>query len=110
MDLFTILKLKPHSNKDLVKQRYYKLLFQHHPHNHTTGNETKYLELQDAYKRYISGDSFVNCFSVVSNDINSLICRCGGIYIIDPDFIGRMDCDFCSCFIEVETPIQLIEK
>lgn len=109
MDIYEILHLKMDSSKEAIKQRYYKLLFQLHPHNHATGCEELYLNLQNAYKKYISGDSFVNCFSVVQNNTGSLLCRCGGMYCIPNEFIGRVECDFCSCFVEVEAPVQLIE-
>lgn len=109
MNIYEILNLKQNATKEVIKQKYYKLLFKLHPHNHSTGNKESYLELQEAYKMYISGDSYVNCFSVVSNEISKVLCRCGGLYDIPSEFIGRIECDFCSCFIEVESPIQRIE-
>ena len=109
MDIYEILQIKINSPKEIVKQAYYKLLFQLHPHNHITGDEEKYMALQTAYKKHVSGDSFVNCFSVVTNDICELQCRCGGLYSIPFDFIGKIECDFCSCFIEVESPVKNIK-
>lgn len=110
MDIYEILNLKSNATRDKVKQSYYKLLFQLHPHNKSTGNSQKYMILQEAYKKYVSGDSFINCFSIVPSDIGELKCRCDGLYTFPIDFVGRIECDFCSCFIEVETPIKDIES
>lgn len=67
------------------------------------------MELQEAYKNYVLGDSFLNCFSIVPNNIGSFPCRCGSVYNVEIETVGRMECVSCSCFIEIEKPVECIE-
>lgn len=102
-DLYTILNVKKNTGKEAVKQSYYKMLFALHPTNKQTGNPEAFIELQSAYKRHLSGESFQNCWAVVPSTFQNVKCRCGGEYTIIG--LGRVDCEYCSCFIEVEEPL-----
>lgn len=102
MDIYNKLRLRSDASKEEIKSKYYKLLSILHPRTKGTGNEIEYLELQKLYKRYLLGDDCTNCFYVCSNNTKSISCRCGGVYEISDEYIGRLDCDFCSCFIFVE--------
>lgn len=73
-----------------------------HPSNKKTGNQNAFIELQESYKKYLTGDSFSNCWAVVENNKKEIECRCGGTYKIDKNQSGRLDCEYCSCFIEIE--------
>ncbi|KAM0680230.1 hypothetical protein GINT2_001615 [Glugoides intestinalis] len=104
LELHHLLRIKQNIPHETIKKLYHKQLFALHPTNKHTGCSESYLELQDAYKRYVCGDSYSNCFAVVHNDVGEIECRCGGIYFVKPKTIGRLECEHCSCFLEVEEP------
>ncbi|ELA41054.1 uncharacterized protein VICG_01936 [Vittaforma corneae ATCC 50505] len=110
LELYRILNVRKDAPKDAVKQKYRKMLFDLHPNNKKTGNESAFIELQEAYKRYLTGDLFSNCWAVVENNRKEFECRCGGIYKIEEGRAGRIECEYCSCFIEVEDPILRLHK
>lgn len=101
IELYRLLNLKDNASKEEVKSRYYKQLFLLHPRTRVTGDESKYIELQEAYKRFLRGDSSTNCYLVCTNEVGRVSCRCGGTYTIQDGFQGQIGCEFCSCFIEV---------
>lgn len=101
-ELYKLLSLKSNASKEEIRSKYYKSLSLLHPKTRETGNELKYIELQEAYKRFLKGDSLTNCYLVCTNEVREVSCRCGGTYSIQDGFEGQIDCEFCSCFIEVE--------
>lgn len=108
MELHKLLGLRSSATKDEVRAKYHKLLFLLHPRTRVTGDESKYIELQDAYKRFLRGDIATNCHLVCTNDVREVGCRCGGTYTIHEGFEGKIDCEFCSCFIEVENVLSRV--
>ncbi|KAI5149942.1 hypothetical protein ENBRE01_1206 [Enteropsectra breve] len=101
MDIFSVLKIKSSSSLSEVKKSYYKRLAALHPAS-VGGCSEKFIELQTAYKQYLLGDDFLNCYGIYNIGISSIACRCGGYYEVEEDFMGKIECDFCSCFIIVE--------
>lgn len=110
LELCHILNVRRDTPKDAIRQKYHKLLFDLHPSNRKTGSESAFIELQEAYKRYLAGDSFSNCWAVIDNVAGEFECRCGGVYSIEEGRVGRIECEYCSCFIEVEEPILQIAQ
>lgn len=104
-EIHHLLKLKSNASKEEIKSNFYKIAFKTHPKNKTGGNEIQYIQLQEAYKKYLLGDDFINCYLVCTNDIKKCECRCGGIYKIEEGYSGRLDCEYCSCYLEVEDPV-----
>lgn len=105
IEIHTLLNLRSDATSNEIKVKYYKLIFQLHPSTKKTGNESEYIELQEAYRRYVAGDSFSNCFLVCENTRGTLSCRCGGVYQIEKSAVGKIECEFCSCHIIVENPV-----
>lgn len=108
MELHRLLGVRSNATRDEIKCKYYKQLFLLHPRTKVTGNEAKYIELQDAYKRFLRGDSAMHCHLVCTNDVGEVACRCGGTYTVQKMFEGKIDCEFCSCFIEVESTVPRV--
>lgn len=108
LELHHLLKIKQNTAHETIKKLYHKELFALHPSNKDTGCNERYLSLQEAYKRYLCGDSYSNCFAVVQNDIGEVECRCGGMYHVEVQTIGKLECEYCSCFLEVEKPYSTL--
>lgn len=109
MDIFSFLEIDFSSDKSAVDSAYHKKLKYYHP-SKKTGSEEMFMELNKLYKEYLLGNDFVNCSAVCDSEKQTQKCRCGGIYEIYADYFGRIDCDFCSCFIIVRKPIKKIIK
>lgn len=106
MDIHTILGLNQNSTEEEIKKNYYRRLREVHPHS--GGCASRFIELQAAYSKYLLGDACDDCLAIFTNACRSATCRCRGEYHIPAGFKGRIECEFCSCFIFVEdAPLQL---
>lgn len=108
MPIFSLLGLRKGATKEEVRIRYLRRLIQIHP-DRNKGNGAEYTRLRDAYEKYIRGEIFEGEPYLVCNrtDAESAICRCGGKYKIFHEADGRIECEFCSCFIEIEELLEL---
>lgn len=106
MDIYTILELRSDAEQEEVKSKYYKMLALLHPRTKYTGSEYAFMQLQDAYKKYLLGDDYLNCFMVCADTDNTVKCRCGGVYTVERGKLGRNECEFCSCFIFVQERVK----
>ncbi|KAI4292190.1 hypothetical protein PAPHI01_1464 [Pancytospora philotis] len=108
MDIAQLLGLRHDASRESVKLRYYRKLAEYHPDNRNSGDQSKFAALIAAYKKHLTGEDFVNCYGVVANSQRTHSCRCDGIYEVPAEYEGRIDCDYCSCFIIVEqAPLAL---
>ncbi len=108
MDIFSILGVRTNADKYEVKNAYLKKISYYHP-TKITGNKDMFIKINDLYKNYLLGNDFVNCLSICYQGDASYTCRCGGLYDIEKNQIGRVDCLYCSCFIIIEKPIGMLE-
>lgn len=104
MDFHRLLGLGDTASPQELKARYYQRLAAVHPNSRAGGDTASFIRLQEAYKKYLLGDDFSNCFLVCTADTKGIACRCGGIYGASDGSVGRIDCDYCSCFIQIEEP------
>lgn len=111
MSIFKLLGLRKSATKDEVKTQYIKRLLLVHP-DRNGGFRDKYLELRTEYERYTNGDLDENPYSICSKlEADSLVCRCGGGYSTFHEKLGRIECEYCSCFIELrDAPMSLPEN
>lgn len=109
IELHRLLNLKANTPKDVIKNKYHQSLYKLHPSNRHSGDEKAFIQLQEAYKQFLTGDSYESCFAVVENTAREFDCRCSGRYKIPLDYVGRIECEFCSCFIEVEEPHFILD-
>lgn len=91
-----------------VKSAYYKKLHRLHPKNNPKNTQNDYIKLVNAYKKLLAGESYLNCYKIVNFYESNVICRCGAEYEIGFSFVGKVECDFCSCFIIVEEPCHML--
>lgn len=103
MSIFSLLGLRRGATKSEVKTQYMRKLFQVHP-DRSKGSSEEYMRLRGAYERYIRGDGpGENPYAVCSRTtIESIVCRCGGRYTMSDEILGRVECEHCSCFVELE--------
>lgn len=103
-----MLGLRKDATEKEVRSRYMKQLFAVHPHV-KGGSEEKYMMLKTAYERYCAGDVKENPYAVCrKEEAASMECRCGGRYSMSYEMSGRMECECCSCFIDLlEDPMEL---
>ncbi|KAI5169138.1 hypothetical protein PAEPH01_0470 [Pancytospora epiphaga] len=103
MDIYRLLNLKSTTTPEQVKYFYYKRLVVLHPNSRMEeSNADKFIELTHAYKQYLVGNDSLNCYRVCLNTERTVACRCGGCYFVELDRLGRIECDYCSCFIIIE--------
>lgn len=108
MDIFTMLQLRHTASPDEVKRAYYRRLATLHPTYTSTDNSGEFISLQSAYACYLLGEDCTDCYAVCTSNRTQFECRCKGIYMIQGGYLGRIDCEYCSCFIFVEDlPKQL---
>lgn len=105
-DIFSILGMRTDSSQIEIKVAYRKMLPVLHPNNRTTGSASGFIALQDAYRHYLIGDDSLNCFSIGVAGSAVPHCRCGAAFSVPEAFLGRLDCECCSCFIILEEPYK----
>ncbi|AFM98038.1 hypothetical protein KMI_07g12550 [Encephalitozoon hellem] len=110
MSIFSLLGLRKGATEEEVRTRYLRKLIKIHP-DRNKGNSAEYTKLRDEYEKYIRGESFEGDPYLVCNraKAESVICRCGGKYKIHQEIDGRVECEFCSCFIEIEELLGLTD-
>lgn len=108
MEIHALLGIRSDSDKKVVRDKYIKMMAILHPNNKKTGDVNKFIMLQKCYKNFETMGDDSLCFKVVNSFTSTIICRCGGTYQIPTGFIGTIECDFCSCFIIVEEPYDLL--
>lgn len=108
MSVFKLLNLKNNATKEEVRQKYIRKLLMVHP-DRNNGLRDEYMNLKNEYERYVKGEMDENPYVVCSrNDIDSLVCRCGGRYKGLYENLGRIECEYCSCFVELtDDPVGL---
>lgn len=109
MSIFKLLGLGRDTARSDVRRQYVRRLLSVHP-DRSSGSREKYAELVREYERYMGGETDENSYCVCSRaQAESLVCRCGGLYRVVHGDSGRIECEYCSCFIEVmDDPAQLL--
>lgn len=102
MNIYGLLGLRSGATPEEVKTRYYKRLAEVHPNSRVEGSTASFIALTNAYKQYTLGEDAADCFCVCASNTGHVRCRCGGVYDVAPHELGKMECNYCSCFIFVE--------
>ncbi|CAD26293.1 hypothetical protein [Encephalitozoon cuniculi GB-M1] len=103
MSIFNLLGLKKGASKGEVRARYLRKVLQIHP-DRSKGDGDGYMRLVNAYERYARGEEPDSIPYLICSraHVDSVACRCGGTYKASYEMHGRVECEFCSCFIEIE--------
>jgi hypothetical protein len=106
MSIFKLLGLKKNATEKDVRIHYIRRLIQVHP-DRSSGSTDEYLKLNNAYEAYTRNKGFQETPYAVCRraDIHSITCRCGEKYKLCHEVESRVDCECCSCFIEIEDNI-----
>ncbi|KHN70038.1 hypothetical protein CWI42_030520 [Ordospora colligata] len=110
MSIFKLLGLKKNATEKEIKTHYIRRLIQVHP-DRPSGSKYEYLKLNNAYEAYIRDRGFQEMPYAVCmrTEIHSISCRCGEKYKPYHEVDNRIDCECCSCFIEIEDGILQID-
>ncbi|ADM11283.1 uncharacterized protein Eint_031410 [Encephalitozoon intestinalis ATCC 50506] len=108
MSIFSLLGVKKGASKEEVRMKYLKRLLLIHP-DRSKGDINEYIKLRESYEKYERGEEYeeVPYFVCNRDDIGSIVCRCGGKYKVLNEENSRVECEFCSCFIEIEDFLRL---
>jgi hypothetical protein len=102
MSIHRLLGLRRTASEKEVRERYLRRLIELHP-DRNGGASAQYLQLREAHERYASGEIDENCYMLCSREeAGGILCRCGAKFVADNERMGRIDCDFCSCFVEIQ--------
>ena len=101
MDIISMLNLPVACPGPDVKTAYYKALAHYHPQNKQSADPSMFMALQEAYKRFLRGGDYSQCLAVCSGTEN-IVCRCGAGFTCVQGWNGRIDCEYCSCYIYID--------
>lgn len=109
MSIFKLLGLKRNATSDEVRKQYIRRLLQVHPDR--GGSRDRYMELKTEYEKHLQGDVNENPYSICTKaEASSLVCRCGGRYNTDNEVLGKVECEHCSCFIELVDDLMCLQQ